>query len=413
MDLSGENLVEALGTACGERPEEPAEIVELVHRVEPGFAATLFSAWQAEGIALNAALREDVESAASRVGLYRSVAAELTEEVSSLTTIKGLEVAALYPAGLVRYMNDLDFITPSEADLWRAVGWLTDAGWETDTATFSFFDGSLRVMVSMRKQNDDRFRLPFGIELATYYTLGNQGGIPPILQLPGKWRGPAVKNSIMLLHERYEQPFRARDLVDAALLHESMSGPERRGLHEAVVALNLSVEYAELIRLVNQAGLADLPPLTGGRWTTARTRAVRLSRGAGFFAKPVTGTGRHLQRRLMMAKPGRAEKAAWEILQRRLHPATAIRAGLLGFGLPLGRPCGPASLGPRSEVTSAVLRRRGDLAWADTPAGRFLLTVGDFVSEEAVAELGGEPDLEPDRKPDLEPDLEPAAETSQ
>jgi len=291
MDLSGENLVEALGTACGVRPEEPAEIVELVHRVEPGFAATLFSAWQAEGIALNAALREDVESAASRVGLYRSVAAELTEEVSSLTTIKGLEVAALYPAGLVRYMNDLDFITPSEADLWRAVGWLTDAGWETDTATFSFFDGSLRVMVSMRKQNDDRFRLPFGIELATYYTLGNQGGIPPILQLPGKWRAPAVKNSIMLLHERYEQPFRARDLVDAALLHESMSGPERRELHEAVVALNLSVEYAELIRLVNQAGLADLPPLAGGRWTTARTRAVRLSRGAGFFAKPVSGTG--------------------------------------------------------------------------------------------------------------------------
>ncbi len=386
MELSGANLVEALGTACGEQAEEPAEIVGLVRRAEPGFAATLFSAWQAEGIALNAALREDVESAASRVGFYRSVAAELTKQVDSLTTIKGLEVAALYPAGLVRYMNDLDFITPSEDDLWRAVGWLTDEGWETDTATFSFLEGSLRVMVSLRKQNEDRFRLPYGIELATYYTLGDQGGIPPIIELPARWQVPAVKNSIMLLHERYEQPFRARDLVDAALLHESMGEPERRALREAVAELNLAVEYAELVRLVNQAGLADLAPLPGGRWVTARTRAVRLTRGAGFFAKPVTGTGRHLQRRLMMAKPGRAEKAAWELVQRRLHPATAIRGGLLGFGLPLG--------GPRSEVASAVLRRRGDLAWVDTPAGRFLLTVGDFVSEEAVTELseGQEPE---------------------
>ncbi len=398
MELRAENLTEALGAACGELAEEPAAVVELVHRTEPGFAATMFSAWRAEGIALNAALTEDVESAADRVDRYRLVAAELTGQVTSLTAVKGLEVAALYPAGLVRYMNDLDFIAPSQEDLWAAIGWLTGTGWDVDTATFSFLEGTLHVMVSMRMQNDDRFRLPYGIELATYYTLGNQGGIPPIVRMPGTWRAAAVKNSIMLLHERYEQPFRARDLVDAALLHESMSEGECRALHEAVIALNLAVEYSELVRLVKQAGLADLTPLPGGRWTTARTRVARMSRGAGFFAKPVAGTGRHLQRRLMMANPGQAEKAAWDLVQRRLHPVTAIRAGLLGFGLPVS--------GPRSDVTRAVLRRRGDLAWADTPAGRFLLTVGDFVSQEAAAELGDGEQAEP------EPDLAPVAEAS-
>jgi len=383
MDFTAENLVEALAVCSGERAEDIAEIVEIVRKSEPGFAATLFSAWQAEGTELSPALRDEVDAIGGRTEFYRSVAAALVAEVPSLTTIKGLEVAALYPAGLVRYMNDLDFITPSESDLWRAVSLLVAEGWEVDTATFSYLGGALRVMVSMRKANEDRFRLPYGIELATYYTLGNQGGIPPILEMPGQWRSPAVKNTIMLLHERYEQPFRARDLLDAALLHRSMDEADRGRLHGAVVALGLAIEYSELVTLVNDAGLGLLPALPGGRLTTARARATRLVRGASFFARPVAGTGRHLQRRLITGAPGRAETAAWDVVQRRLHPATAVRAGLLAFGLPLA--------GPRTDVTQAVLRQQGEFAWVDTPAGRFLLTIGDYVSETAVEELSASP----------------------
>lgn len=382
MDLTAENLVEALAVCSGERSDDIAEIVEIVRKSEPGFAATLFSAWQNEGIELSVALRADVDATASRTGLYRRVAASLIAGVPSLTMIKGLEVAALYPAGLVRYMSDIDFITSSESDLWRAVSLLVADGWEVDTATFSDLDGVLRVMVSMRKANEDRFRLPYGIELATYYTLGNQGGIPPILELPPQWRSPAVKNTIMLLHERYEQPFRARDLVDATLLHRSMNEADRSAVHEAVVELGLAIEYSELVGLVSKAGLGPLPALPGGRLTTARARTARLVRGASFFARPVAGAGRHMQRRLMSGTPGRVETAAWEMVERRLHPATAVRAGLLAFGLPLA--------GPRTEVSKAELRQRGEFAWVDTPAGRFLLTIGDYVSETAVDELSAD-----------------------
>ncbi len=297
----------------------------------------------------------------------------------SLTTIKGLEVAALYPVGLVRYMNDLDVIAPSEPDLWRAVGLLAGDGWDIDTATFTQFGGAMRVMVSMRMPNEDRFRLPYGIELANYYTLGNRGGIAPLVQIPQQWTIPAIKNTIMLLHERYEQPYRARDLVDAALLHRSMDEAERVTLTEAVVALGLAIEYSELIKLVDKAGLGQLPALPGGRLTTARSRAARLGLSASFFTSPVMGAGRHLQRRLIMAKPGRAEGAVWERVQRRLHPVSALKAGLVAFGLPVG--------GPRADVSATVLHRRGEFAWADTPAGRFLLTVGDYVSQSAVDEL--------------------------
>ncbi|HEX9624766.1 MAG TPA: hypothetical protein VF979_10340 [Streptosporangiaceae bacterium] len=384
MDLTAENLVAALAVTTGEQSEDIAEIVEIVRKTEPNFAATLFSAWQAEGIELSPALREEVDEITRKVEFYRSVAARLLAEVDSLTTIKGLEVGALYPPGLVRYQNDLDFITFREPDLWRAVGLLTDDGWTVDTATFSYLGGKLTTMVSVRKPFENPFRLAYGVELATYYTLGNQGGIPPIVKMPDRWLSPPVKNTIMLLHERYEQPFRARDVVDAALLHRSMSEPDRRALQDAVASLNLVLAYSELIKLVNAAGLGPLAPLPGGLLTTAKAAATRAARGSSFLAKPVTGTGRHLQRRLMMAKPSRAEGVIWNLVQRRLHPAAAVRAGLLGFGLPV--------TGQNPDETVAVLRERGEYGWVDTPAGRFLLTIGDYVSETAVEELSADLD---------------------
>jgi hypothetical protein len=361
--------------------------VALVRGAQPAFAATLFSAWQAEGIQLSPALRYELDVARARVEYYRSVSGRLMSGVHGLATIKGLEVAALYPAGFVRYMNDLDFIASSEADLWQAVSLLVRDGWDLDTATFSYLGGALQLMVSLRRPHEDRYEDPYGIELATYYTLGNQGGIPPILRLPGEWRIPAIKNTLMLLHERYEQPFRLRDLVDAALLHDALRDAELDVLHDAVVTLGLAVEYSELVRLVGSAGLGPLARLPGGRLTTARVRARRLSRGASFLARPVVGTGRHLQRRVMTRQPGRGEGIVWAAVQRRLPVPTAVTAGLLAFGLPLD--------GPRPQVSTAVLYRRGQLAWADTPAGRFLLTIGDEVSQQAVDELSSHDDMHP------------------
>jgi hypothetical protein len=384
MEFTVDKLVETLAT-CSKGPvDEPAEVVALVRQAQPSFAATLYSAWQAEGTELSPALREELEAARARVDFYRSVAVSVMSAFDSLTTIKGLEVAALYPRGLVRYMNDLDFVASSERDLWQAVSFLLEDGWDLDTATFSHIGGALQVMVSLRRPNEDRYQLPYGIEVATYYTLGNQGGIPPVLLLPGQWRSPAIKNTLMLLHERYEQPFRARDVVDAALLHESLRDEEVDALHRGVVTLGLAAEYSELVRLIRAAGLGSPPRLPGGRWTTARVRARRFARGASFFARPLSGTGRHLQRRLMLGEPGRVEGMVWATVQRRVPVVSAVRAGMLAFGLPLD--------GPRPNVTAAVLCRRGETAWADTPVGRFLLTIGDDVSQSAVEELSGPED---------------------
>ena len=381
MEITAGHLVETLAT-CSKGPvDELADIVALVRQSQPSFAATLYSAWQAEGTELSAALREELEAGRARIAFYRPIAARVMAAVSGLTTIKGLKVAALYPDGFVRYMNDLDFVAFSEKALWQAVGFLLEDGWELDTATFSCLNGALQTMVSLRRPNESPFQLPYGIELATYYTLGNQGGIPPVLRLPAPWRSPAIKNTLMLLHERYEQPFRARDVLDAALLHQSLRDGELDLLHRAVVRLSLAAEYAELVRLIRASGLGQPPQLPGGSWTVTRVRARRLARGASCLTLPLAGIGRHLQRRLMTRDPGRAERGLWSAVEQRLAVPTAVSSGLLCFGLPLD--------GPRPAVTRAVLYRRGTMAWADTPCGRFLLTIGDDVSQSAVDELSG------------------------
>lgn len=258
MKIDIVHLAQVLAVCAGEAAESPAELVALARKGQPSCAATLFSAWETAGEPLGAVLRAELDAARSRIDFYRAVAARLLSEADGLTAVKGLEVAALYPAGLVRYMNDLDYVATRESDLWAAVTMLTADGWDLDTATFLMAGGRLHTMVSLRRPHEDRFQFPYGIELTSYYALGDLSGVPPLLDLPGTWRAPAVKNLLMLLNERHEQPFRARDVIDAALLHDALRGNEHDALHAAVTQRGLVSEYAELRQLVSAGGLLSL-----------------------------------------------------------------------------------------------------------------------------------------------------------
>ncbi|HEY0636486.1 MAG TPA: hypothetical protein VGD67_02460, partial [Pseudonocardiaceae bacterium] len=96
--------------------------------------------------------------------------------------------------------------------------------------------------------------------------------------------------------------------------------------------------------------------------------------------RPADGALRHLQRRLVFDRQSAAERRLWAAAQGRLSTGRALRAGLLCFGLPLGEV-------PGDDREVAAVRRRGDLVYVDTPVGRFLLTAGDDVSEDAVDAL--------------------------
>jgi len=381
MGLTSEDLVAALTTCTGEEVNGPGETVALLRQSQPSLTATVLSAWEVQGRELSPALQAELDAKRARAGYYRSVGTTLMSKVPGLTSVKGLEILDLYPAGWTRQLNDLDLVAASEADLWLACGHLIADGWEIDTATFSYFAGAVQVLASMRRPSEDPYDIPYGIELTTYCALGNFGAISPLATLPEKWRVSAIKNIIMLLYERYEQPFRARDLVDVVLLHDALRGSELAELHRAVAALRLGVEYRELLTLVDRAGLGPLPAWPARPLAVAATQALRLTRGASYFLRPVAGAGRQLQRRMITGELGRAGSRVWDAVQDRLPVPAAMSGGLLAFGLPLE--------GPPPSVPRTVLCRHGDLAWADTPVARFLLTIGDFVTEEQFNEISG------------------------
>jgi hypothetical protein len=386
VELTADKVLDALELCAGKSATRPDEIVDLVRRTEPGLAVTLFSAWEAEGAGLSPALRGEVEAVRHRIEFYRAVVGRLRAKVPELTVIKGLEVADLYPAGLVRNMTDIDVIAPSELAQWDIARILRAEGWELDSGSAISIDGELHMLISMVLPHEDRYQPPYSAEIGTVYTFGNLAGIPPVLSLPAPWRAPAIKNLLMLLNERYEQPFRAKDLIDCTLLHEQLDAADRATLHQAVAELCLAVEYAELAGLVSAAGLATFPPLPGGRGrASANARTRRLTRQLSFARRPLGWAARNLQRRQMLGQSGRAENLVWSAVPRWMPAGAAVRAGLFSFGLPVD--------GPPPDVKSAVLRRRDSIAWVDTPVARFLLTIGDDVAQSAFDELSAPGDL--------------------
>jgi hypothetical protein len=379
MGFTADDLFGALTVCTGAEADDLADTLAILRGSQPAFTATLLSAWQADGQKLSPALRYELDAERARVDFYRALDAKVTAQVPGLTSVKGLEICDLYPGGLARHQNDLDFVAADETDLWHATQVLLDDGWELHTATFSIFAGELHIMNSVRRPADDPYEIPYGVELTTYFSQGNFGAIGPLLQMPAAWRSPAVKNILMLLYERYEQKFRARDLLDTVLLHSALRPGELEVLHDAVRTLNLGVEYGELITLVGKTSLGTLPPWPGMRATTTATAGLRLARAASSYLRPICGLGRQLQRRLITGEMTGSERVLWEAVQRQLKVPAALSAGLMAFGLPIE--------GVTPDVTSTVLRRRGDLAWADTPAARFLLAIGDDVTAEDFDEL--------------------------
>lgn len=383
MELTVSALNRVLAVCCGDEPESASEVVHVVRHTQHSFAPTLYAAWERDGATLNPALRYELDVQRRRTERYREIAAGIAgmagtaSGVPAVVPLKGLEVADLYPAGWVRYMNDLDYVVADERDLWSVVNVLVGDGWELHSGTFVNLGGQLQVLVSLRREHEDRYCLPYGIELATFVAMGNLAGVPAVITLPRAWRDSAVKNLLMLLFERFEQRYRARDLVDATLLLGAVGRSGWATLWPEIDRLGLWPEYRELAGLLRRAELADAP--VPGRplgTAAADSRTQRVVTELSGWRRPVDGAARHLQRRMMYGRLSRSERWLWSVAERRLHPGRALRAGLHCFGLPVpdGRP----------DVAVATLTERPEVTWVDTPAGRFVLTVGDELDQDAL-----------------------------
>jgi hypothetical protein len=392
--LSSAALVRALGVVVGEELEAPYEVL-IALRQQPQLAATIYSAWREEGMALNPALAWELEVQTERNAFYRDLQRRLQRLHPSAVPMKGLEVADLYPPGLVRYMNDLDYLV-DEPTLWRIARMLMDEDWRLHTASFLRIDGDLHLVLSLWFPQRDPWALPHFVELTTFAAFGDLAGVAPRVALPATCGRPAVKNLVMLLYERLEQPYRARDLVDGTVEFQAADEATLATLWLVVDELALWPECLELLDLLAAAGLPGPSPPPRRMRRRLSTRAGRLSTRAARFRRPVDGALQHLQHHLIKDRLGRFERRIWSVAQHRVPVGRALDAGLVAFGLPLddqvatgagdrgvGRP------GPPGDGI-AVLRQEGDAVWALTPVGQFLLVPGEEVLEESVRSPGGD-----------------------
>jgi hypothetical protein len=377
MEFDSDLLTRILGV-CAEESGCPGETVLLIRQREHSFAPTMYSTWEREGQPLNPALRYELDLQRDRIERYRKTAAVIAERVPEAVPLKGLQVAALYPPDVVRYMNDLDYVVPDQPSLWRLAVLLVELEWNIESATFVRYAGELHIMVAFRRPNEDRYALPFGVEIATHVTLGDLSGVPPVIQLPAAWRVPEVKNLVMLLFERFEQRFRARDLLDAALQFEALGRERFPLLAKEIHRLGLWPEYAELRGLMGRAEFGDLPPAPPAAGVPV-SLGRRVTRTVTPFARPLPAIARQLQRRMLYGTLGRLDGRAWAMAQEKLTAAWALRTGLLCFGLPVdGGPTG---------MRVASVHQRDAACWVETPIGRFVLTPATEIEESMLAAL--------------------------
>ncbi|MGW0801466.1 hypothetical protein [Nonomuraea sp. NPDC002799] len=357
--LSAEQVVATLELITGQEMETPGEVLHVARCEQPSLVATLLSAWESEGQRLSPALTHELAQQRGRMAFYREQWERLPDRPVSL---KGLEFADRYPGGLLRYMNDLDLWVPERDRLWTLTGWLLAQGWSMHTATFVRFGGGIEVIVSLRRLPDDPHGLPYGIELSTLAYIGDGIGAPHRTGAP---QDQVVKNLLALVYERFEQRYRARDLVDAAVL---LGGADEATLARCALAIGEAEvwpEYAELARLLERSPF-DVPELPGERRAQVRqSRSRRRARVLRALRRPLRLAATTLQLR-------RPESALLE----RLSPRAALKSGLILFALPV----------EGGELTDVLtLREHGGALWAHTPVGRFILVHGTEVDEDLMA----------------------------
>jgi hypothetical protein len=181
--------------------------------------------------------------------------------------VKGLEVASLYPQGVLREMKDLDVLVPDRADVWASAARLVERGWSIRAFSLLELAGRRHVVVGLRRPAQDlQVMFPQVVEITTIAFPATR----PVAWSSFQERDDApLKNLLAILNERVEDrvwrtTLRARDLVDAIMLLEALGPAAEPRVCEAVERHGFGREWAELTTFLARLRLlpatSDLPP---------------------------------------------------------------------------------------------------------------------------------------------------------
>jgi hypothetical protein len=334
-------------------------------------AMTLVSLWEREGRFVSPALLYELRLHRDLQTSLREVRDEQSAHVPQSGFVKGLEVASLYPQGVLREMKDLDVLVPDRADVWVSAARLIEQGWSIRAFSLLELAGRRHVVVGLqRPAQDPQIMFPQVVEIATIAFPGTRG----VAWSSFHERDDApLKNLLALLNERVEDrvwrtTLRARDLIDAAMLLEALGPGAEARVWEAVERHGFGREWAELTTFL--AGLRLLPEgFTDGARPWMVRGGLEALRRAARSAGPVAGAVGWVQDGMAADLPsGRGRMA--RLLERRVSAQRVLRTGLPLFGLQIDEH-------PAAEDLELIERDRA--AVARTPVGTFALSFTDSV----------------------------------
>lgn len=335
-------------------------LVEFARDPAHKLAATLLSAWAAEGRRLPEQLRHELDEHRRRIAYYADTWSSIVDAAPNAYVVKGPSIAAHYPPHLVRAAGDLDVVCRNGDELWAAAVRLVEQGWDVTAATIQLSkrDG-YDVLLQLERPSGSSLGVPYVIDLTTADVATSLR--TRAHQLSTRDRSPLATSVVALVAERWERRFTSRDVLDLYLLEAAATPQDVAALTVGLAESGLGRAWRELSRDLDRSGLGPHGRIrldTGSR-VDLRCAADRTRR----WLHPLRALG------YMAATTVDADRGP---LLDRLGRFVHERAGayrLLSLGLPLfGVPLPHAAASPELR-----LARQGGQAVARTPVGSFLL----------------------------------------
>lgn len=375
-----ERVLRRLGLPPGD--ESPFDLLDASRHERHQVAMTLVCLWEREGRFVSPALRYELRLHRDLQASLAELRDELAGRVPGVGFVKGLEVASLYPSGVLREMKDLDVLVPERGDVWDVAALLIGRGWSVRAFTLLEVAGRLHVVVGVRRPaQDPQVMFPQVVEIATVAFPGTRGVAWSEF---AERHDPALKNLLALLNERVEdrvwrRTLRARDVLDAAMLLEALGlqglGVEAGkgvveggdGVVEAVRRHGFVREWVELTGFMAEVGLASEELAAGARTGAGRARIAALKRGLPGMGLTAAAAG-WVQRGMAAERRSAGRDRVARLLDRRASPRRVLAAGLPLFGL---------RVDPEPAAEDLEVLERDRAAVARTPIGTFALSFTD------------------------------------
>jgi hypothetical protein len=385
---------------------------------------TVLSARESTGQSLSPEQKAELEAYRQRLERYRAAWTIVAGAAPHAQVVKGWTIGDHYPPGLLRSAGDLDVVCRPD-ELWAAARALIDRGWELEALTLFPAGGRSRpsgdasswcqiALVVTRPGDCDLIDEPLDVELRT-------ADVATSIRVPA-WRHsgasmpPAAANVLALAAERWERPFRTRDIYDLAILADQLDPAGLEALDGALTATMLWPQLRELARLLRHSSLATAPDqrgggratwpylpgggratgpdqrgggraagpdqpgggratwpyLPGGRRAAWRSRSARLRHSTALWLHPLRVAGLAAISTTDADRGAMADRLA-QAVQRRIGSWRLLRLGLPLFAVPL-----PSGSRPETDglELGLELERRGPHLVARTPIGSFLMVAG-------------------------------------